>query len=206
MSKTKTKTKRITKTKPSKPLAKRRAKAAAKSGGKAKPAKATTAKAALLANVAKPATVTQPASAGSVVPATLPPATAAKAPKVAKAPKASSLDHQRRQLLDTKTIPELKQLLKRNDQVSTGTKNKLIKRILECVTKGAFPRCPSCGIGRLKVGSAWIVSDEGEVTYHKGFKCPGGYDDDEYVFCGFIAKLGEIERPAWKFEAPGSLV
>jgi hypothetical protein len=89
------------------------------------------------------------------------------------------------------TIPELRVLLRTNDQITTGTKDKLVKRILDCVKHGALPRCPSCGLGRLK------------ISKYSGFRCPGGYDDDEYVFCGFTAGVDEIERPAWQFQTPG---
>jgi hypothetical protein len=34
-------------------------------------------------------------------------------------------------------------------------------------------------------------------------KCPGGYDDDEYVSCDFVAAAGSLERPAWQYETAG---
>ena len=66
-----------------------------------------------------------------------------KPPKAPKAPKPTSLVTQRRNALNDKTLPELKALLKTNDQVTTGTKGKLVKRIVECVTNGCLPRFPS---------------------------------------------------------------
>lgn len=110
-----------------------------------------------------------------------------------KARKTPSIEHQRRTALNDRTIPELKAMLKRNDQITTGTKAKLVKRIMECVAHGTFPRCPECGLGRLKASRDY------------GFRCPGGYDDDEYMFCGFTAALDEIERPTWQYETPGGL-
>ena len=49
---------------------------------------------------------------------------------------------------------------------------------------------PGCGIGRLK-----LTRD--------GYRCPGGYDDDEYQFCGFTATSNEIARKPWQFGAIG---
>ena len=89
------------------------------------------------------------------------------------------------------TIPELRVLLRNNDQITTGAKAKLVKRVLDCIKNGALPRCPTCGLGRLK------------VSKYYGFRCPGGYDDDEYIFCSFTAGFDEIQRPAWQFQTPG---
>jgi hypothetical protein len=113
--------------------------------------------------------------------------------KAARKPKAPSIESQRRAALNDKTLPELKAMLKRNDQITTGTKTKLIKRVIECVTHGTLPRCPECGLGRLR------------LNRYYGFSCPGGFDDDEYMFCGYTIGLDEIERPAWQYETPGGL-
>ena len=111
----------------------------------------------------------------------------------ARTRKTRGIEHQRRAALNDRTIPELKAMLKRNEQITTGTKAKLVKRIMECIAHGNFPRCPECGLGRLKSSREY------------GFRCPGGYDDDEYVFCGFAAAADEVERPAWQYETPGGL-
>jgi hypothetical protein len=138
-----------------------------------------------------PTSVAAPAPAPATAHAAVASAAAAPASKPAKSAKTPNLATQRKLALDGKTLPELKQMLKKNDQITTGTKPKLVKRILDCVTNGALPRCPSCGLGRLKFSKG------------AGFRCPGGYDDDEYVYCGYTAALGEIERPTWQFETPG---
>jgi hypothetical protein len=105
---------------------------------------------------------------------------------------AKQIDKQRRAALGAKTVADLKAMLKRNDQITTGDKAKLVKRIIECVKNGNLPRCPECGLGRMKLRSY-------------GFSCPGGYDDDEYVFCGNMLDVGAIVRPPWQFETPGGL-
>lgn len=102
------------------------------------------------------------------------------------------LDKQRREALAARSVVDLKAMLKRNDQITTGDKAKLVKRITECVKNGNLPRCPECGLGRMKLRSY-------------GFSCPGGYDDDEYIFCGNTIDFGGIERPPWQFETPGGL-
>jgi hypothetical protein len=146
--------------------------------------------------VAPPPVVVAPGPIAAIpivgIPVVAPAPRAAKAK--AKAGKPPSVATQRKQLLDGKTIPELRLMLRKNDQITTGNKSKLVKRILECVEHGGLPRCPQCGLGRLKVSKP------------AGFRCPGGYDDDEYVFCGFTAGFDELERPAWQFETPGGLV
>ncbi|HEY5927565.1 MAG TPA: hypothetical protein VIV11_38035 [Kofleriaceae bacterium] len=198
----KTTHKKTAATKPAKKLANKTAKKPAKQAAKPKPAvraKPTPAKAAkappaVAAPVAStpPIIVVAPTAVPVVSPPVAPPAApAAPKGKAAKAAKTPSLTNQRKAALDAKTIPDLRSMLKKNDQITTGTKGKLVKRILDCVANGALPRCPSCGLGRLK------------ASKYSGFRCPGGYDDDEYVFCGFTANVGEIERPAWQFETPG---
>ncbi len=84
-------------------------------------------------------------------------------------------------------VPELKERLRANDQIVTGTKSELIDRVAEGITLGALPRCPRCGLGRMRV-SRW-----------GGFYCPGGYDDDEYVDCKHKAREGELDRNPWVF-------
>jgi hypothetical protein len=123
------------------------------------------------------------------------PADAGAAPSPTPAPVApatpvTATTAQRRQALKDKTMPALRLLLRKNDQITTGTKGQLIKRILDCVEHGNLPRCPACGRSRLQKTAT-------------GYRCPGGYDDDEYVFCGFVATRGEIKREPWQFETPG---
>ena len=84
-------------------------------------------------------------------------------------------------------VPELKERLRANDQIVTGSKSELIDRVADGITNGALPRCPQCGLGRLRV-SKW-----------GGYYCPGGYDDDEYEDCRYKVREDELERVPWVF-------
>jgi len=83
------------------------------------------------------------------------------------------------------TLDKLKALLKQNDQVTTGVKGDLIKRIADGMIYGALPRCPLCHGGRLK----W---DATKGLYY----CPGFMDDDVFKACKFQAI--QVARNPWK--------
>mmetsp|Transcript_10259 Transcript_10259/g.14072 ORF Transcript_10259/g.14072 Transcript_10259/m.14072 type:complete len:238 (-) Transcript_10259:332-1045(-) len=102
----------------------------------------------------------------------------------------SKLDENVRDELEGYNVDELKERLRDNDQVSTGTKGELQERIAECIVDGCFPRCPKCGLGKVKKDA-------------KGYFCPGGYDDDKYKRCSWKSK--NVDRPQWKV-AKGNLV
>ena len=72
-----------------------------------------------------------------------------------------------------------------------GNKADLVERCVDRKLYGNLPRCPECGIGKLKVTYPREFGHGGMGT----FTCPGGYDDDAYVRCGFRAS--QVERPAW---------
>jgi hypothetical protein len=95
------------------------------------------------------------------------------------------------QALVGKTVVRLKELLRANDQITTGSRAELVERILDRVAHGNLPRCPTCGLGRLR------ESGRG------GYYCPGGYDDDEYVECNFVAEPSAVARTAWQYGTPG---
>ena len=123
-------------------------------------------------------------------PATTTPAVKAPRRKAAKAtPAAASAPLAAH--LAKKTIADLKAMLRKNDQLVTGTRPELVERVVDRVTHGNLPRCPQCFLGRLR------LNRDGSMT------CPGGYDDDEYKECGFTAPAGAVERPAWQFETAG---
>lgn len=77
-----------------------------------------------------------------------------------------------RSYLATKSLAALKAMLRRNDQLVTGTRVELIERVIDRVTHGNLPRCPQCFWGRMR------LNRDASMT------CPGGYDD-EYKACGF---------------------
>ena len=88
-------------------------------------------------------------------------------------------------------IADLKNCLRANAQILSGNKDELVGRCVDRKVYGNLPRCPECGIGKLKVTYPREFGHGGMGT----FTCPGGYDDDAYVRCGFRAS--QVERPAW---------
>ena len=95
-------------------------------------------------------------------------------------------------LFSTLNIPDLKSCLRENQQLLGGTKPELVDRCVDRKLYGNLPRCPECSIGRLKVSYKLAFGHEGKGT----FTCPGGYDDDQYVRCGF--RSNDVDRPEWK--------
>jgi len=93
-------------------------------------------------------------------------------------------------------ISALKDLLRHNDQLLSGKKAELVDRVVDRYEHGNLPRCPSCGIGRLK------------PTGQSGtrFVCPGGYDDDKYTHCFFSTDAPErtpfVLPPGFNIDAP----
>jgi hypothetical protein len=74
-------------------------------------------------------------------------------------------------------IEELKAQLGRNNQIKSGTKVDLIKRIWDGLRYGAFPKCPECKLGLIRrigktyqcmyatdLDSVWMMS--GNMTMH----------------------------------------
>ena len=68
----------------------------------------------------------------------------------------------------------------------------LVERCIDRKLWGNLPRCPSCGIGRLKVAYTRAYGHGGQGT----FTCPGGYDDDAYTPCFY--RTNAVERPIWR--------
>jgi PADR1 (NUC008) domain len=87
---------------------------------------------------------------------------------------------------DKKTIPELKEICRKNGQKVTGTKPELIERVADGKLLGAIPKCPSCGGGRPK----W---DAKSATY----KCPGYMEDSDFVNCHKKYSFAELPRTSW---------
>lgn len=54
-------------------------------------------------------------------------------------------------VFNTLTIPNLKNCLRANLQLLGGTKPELVERCVDRKLYGNLPKCPQCGIGRLKV-------------------------------------------------------
>lgn len=81
------------------------------------------------------------------------------------------------------TTDKLKELLRANGQVVSGTKGVLVARAADGKAFGALPRCPTCHAGKIK--------------FENGvYRCPGYMDDDTFMSCMFTADT--VERNAWK--------
>eukprot|EP01112_Ceratiomyxa_fruticulosa_P018187 TRINITY_DN5776_c0_g2_i1.p1 TRINITY_DN5776_c0_g2~~TRINITY_DN5776_c0_g2_i1.p1 ORF type:complete len:241 (-),score=49.11 TRINITY_DN5776_c0_g2_i1:188-910(-) len=107
--------------------------------------------------------------------------------KKTKTPSAYDLLSQvQREELDVLTINQLKDRLRANDQLLSGSRPELVKRVSDCIIHGCLPRCPTCSGGRLKY--------EGGV-----YKCPGYHDDDNFVSCHY--RSTSVTRPAWQFSS-----
>ena len=89
------------------------------------------------------------------------------------------------------SIADLKICLRENGALMSGNKGELVERCVDRKMFGNLPRCPQCGIGRLKVVYARALGHQGQGT----FTCPGGYDDDAYVRCSFRAQ--SVVRTPW---------
>ena len=98
----------------------------------------------------------------------------------------SSLSKAVRDELDSMSVTDLKNVLKLNDCVCTGTKEELRVRVAWGIKNGVPKRCPSCYSGRLK------------LDIHGNYFCPGAYDDDHYVRCSY--ETSKPEMVPWKKE------
>eukprot|EP00039_Didymoeca_costata_P003663 m.68978 g.68978 ORF g.68978 m.68978 type:complete len:366 (+) comp12016_c0_seq1:233-1330(+) len=114
--------------------------------------------------------------AGSSVPDKLPPF---------QLKKRKTMTQDEKNEYSSKSIPELKEMLRNNSQLVGGTKKELISRIVYCIEYGCLPRCQKCGGGRLKKNG-------------RSFKCPGFMDDDEFQYCGFTSNGSDLTFPEWR--------
>ena len=89
------------------------------------------------------------------------------------------------ELLELNSIDQLKQLLRQNGQVLSGTKGELIERCAEGKILGAIPVCPLCGAGKLRYAAKTGL-----------YTCPGYMDDDKFHKCVFVS--GSVARNPWK--------
>lgn len=98
------------------------------------------------------------------------------------------------EILESSTVAQLKDLLRKNDQKLGGSKAVIIDRVVDCKIYGCLPRCPECGGGKLKViyASEWCHDGEGE------YYCPGYYDDTHFKYCHYRGSKADITRPDWQ--------
>jgi len=93
--------------------------------------------------------------------------------------------------LEMKTVEQLKDSLRLNDQKTTGNKKDLILRVVDGMMYGAAPRCPKCGAGILRVKYKTKYGHNGQGK----FRCPGYFDDDEFKSCDYNSS--SEKRKAW---------
>jgi len=85
--------------------------------------------------------------------------------------------------LSSSKLPELKEMLKKNNQPHSGNKTLLVDRISDGQVRGAIPKCPRCAGGNL--------------TYHQkkgNYTCRGYMDDDTFKRCSYD---GKATRTPW---------
>ena len=87
---------------------------------------------------------------------------------------------------------KLKVMLELNGQKKSGNKDELVERCVDGKLYGALPRCPECGSGILRVA---YLSKYGHAGQGR-FSCPGYFDDDAFVRCGYSAT--QVERAPWQ--------
>lgn len=88
--------------------------------------------------------------------------------------------------LQAKSNAELKEMLKKNDQTCTGTKDELIEKIADGKVLGKIPRCTHCFGGRLRFDFKTGI-----------YNCPGYRDDTDFHNCQKKFQFGEIKRDSW---------
>jgi len=94
---------------------------------------------------------------------------------------------------------KLKAMLELNAQKKSGTKDELIERCVDGKLYGALPRCLDCGGGILRVSYPSKYGHGGKGRY----SCPGYYEDEGYIRCGFSAT--DVERAEWQEPDFGNL-
>ncbi|EAS04828.1 poly polymerase and DNA-ligase Zn-finger region family protein, putative (macronuclear) [Tetrahymena thermophila SB210] len=88
--------------------------------------------------------------------------------------------------LKSKTVAQLKAILKANNQTQTGTKEVLLEKVADGYTLGAIPQCTKCGGGKLRFNKS-----TGEYT------CPGFMEDTDKVDCDAVFSIDQVVRFDW---------
>ena len=88
---------------------------------------------------------------------------------------------------DKFNLKELKELLKLNDQSSSGNKPELVERVADGQILGKISRCIVCFGGKPR------------FNYQNGeYVCAGYRNDDEYVFCNKVFEFYGLPREPWQ--------
>lgn len=88
------------------------------------------------------------------------------------------------QQLSSKTLPQLKALLSKNEMKTSGTKADLLERIGESTILGCIPKCVECG-----ANIRWNRDDG-------AYSCPGKFEEGQMKRCSF--KADHMERTPWR--------
>ncbi|KAL4483917.1 hypothetical protein ABPG72_013923 [Tetrahymena utriculariae] len=88
--------------------------------------------------------------------------------------------------LKSKTVAQLKTILKANNQTQKGTKEVLLEKVADGYTLGAIPQCTKCGGGKLRFNKS-----TGE------YSCPGFMEDTDKVDCDAVFQIDQVVRFDW---------
>lgn len=84
------------------------------------------------------------------------------------------------------SVNELKSILQKNDQKTSGNKRELLERVADGELLGRIPRCMACFGGRLQFDSKKGV-----------YKCPGYFEDATFIRCKAAYDSSFIQRDQW---------
>jgi hypothetical protein len=98
---------------------------------------------------------------------------------------------QHRELAMQLSNAQLQSMLQKNSQRKSGVKAELVDRVADGMTYGRMPKCPLCN-GNLRVKYPAWAGHGGNGAW----RCPGKYDDDEYVVCRFRS-WEKFNREPW---------
>lgn len=84
------------------------------------------------------------------------------------------------------TKKELQDILRKNDQKITGSREELVERVADGELFGKIPRCPLCFEGHL------------QYNYKRGlYICPGFWEKDHFRRCKAAFDRDFIQREQW---------
>lgn len=87
--------------------------------------------------------------------------------------------------LESSTALQLKDMLKLNDQTTTGAKPELVSKVAEGIVLGAIPRCPSCSGGKPNFDRTTGL-----------YSCKGHMDDATFIQCQWSSY--DLKRTPWQ--------
>lgn len=91
--------------------------------------------------------------------------------------------------LEEVRVADLKDMLRYNDQKTSGAKPELVNRCLDAIINGALPKCPRCRVGHL------VYLGSGR------YGCAGSFDQQQKRVRDCSFESTDIERIPWKTPA-----